>query len=43
MREKISNLGITLMSSTPEALGQRIEASSKASADLVKAAGYQPQ
>lgn len=43
MREKISNLGITLMSSTPEALGQRIETSSKASAELVKTAGYQPQ
>ncbi|MBN9412002.1 MAG: ABC transporter substrate-binding protein [Burkholderiales bacterium] len=43
MREKLSNLGITLMSSTPEALGQRITASSQASAALVKAAGYQPQ
>lgn len=43
MREKISSLGITLMSSTPEALGQRIEASSKASAELVKTAGFTPQ
>ncbi len=43
MREKLSNLGITLMSSTPEALGQRIEASSKASAEMVKNSGYVPQ
>jgi tripartite-type tricarboxylate transporter receptor subunit TctC len=43
MKDKLSNLGITLMSSTPEALGQRIEASSKASAEMVKNAGYVPQ
>jgi tripartite-type tricarboxylate transporter receptor subunit TctC len=43
MREKLSNLGLTLMGSTPEALGQRIEASSRASAELVKRVGFVPQ
>jgi tripartite-type tricarboxylate transporter receptor subunit TctC len=43
LKEKLSSLGLTLMGSTPEQLSQRIEASSKASAEMVKAAGYVPQ
>lgn len=43
MREKLSNLGITLMGSTPEALAQRIEASTKAAADIVRQVGFTMQ
>ncbi|MGA0571289.1 tripartite tricarboxylate transporter substrate-binding protein [Variovorax sp. VNK109] len=43
MKERLSSLGITLVSSTPEALGQRIQASSAASLAMMKAAGYTPQ
>jgi len=40
MREKLSNLGITLMGSTPEALEQHIEASSKAASEILKNVGF---
>lgn len=40
LREKLSNLGISLAGSTPEALGQRIEASTKAAAEVVKNVGF---
>lgn len=43
MREKLSSLGITLTGSTPEALSQRIEASTKAAAEIVKNVGFAVQ
>ncbi|MGO4395851.1 tripartite tricarboxylate transporter substrate-binding protein [Variovorax sp. M-6] len=43
MREKLSSLGITLTGSTPEALSQRIEASTKAAAEIVKNVGFTVQ
>ncbi|MGV3572347.1 MAG: tripartite tricarboxylate transporter substrate-binding protein [Ramlibacter sp.] len=43
MRDKLSQLGLTLMGSTPEELKARIEASSKVSAEMVNLVGFQPQ
>lgn len=43
MRDKLSHLGLTLMGSTPQALAQRIESSSRASAELVRQVGFVPQ